>query len=1480
MTPDTAGAAEAPAQRPYLPDALPIETGAARSAQGFPTVAIGASAGGIEALQGLFRAMPRDSGCAFVVVMHLSPDFPSELVSVLARASKLPVRQAEDGMVLAPNRIHVIAPGTLLGIDGGRLRVRAAAAPSGRPHTVDHFMTELAADQRERAIAIVLSGTDGDGTVGVKAIKGEGGLTIVQLPSTAAFPSMPNSAVASGMVDLQLAVEAMPEAIVGYLRGARLHQPLADDEPQELLSKLLDLLHRQLGLDFSGYKQPMLVRRVHRRMGLLRCASVDDYMQTLRDSRAECEALAEDFLISVTEFFREPDAWQVLADEVLPDLLAAKHTGDAVRVWVPGCATGEEAYGLAMLFLENPLFDQQRLKLQIFATDLDRGALDVARKGCYPRTIEATVSAQRLERFFVLEHEVYRVRRALRDAITFAAQNLAYDPPFSRMDLVSCRNLLIYLSPELQRRVLQVFHYALVPGGVLALGKSETVAPLGHLFRTVAHGARIFRRIGAAAPPDRVPRLRPLSATHAAAPPSARVLRMDHARVLHDALGAERPTCALLANREGRVLYLHGVARGLVDLHEGEPSSDLFAMVDGALRPHLRAAMHLAAAEKRRVETHAAAAAADGTDARTVRVAVAPLPHEADDLLLVTLDPEQPAGPVADPAQPGSEQQALRSLEAELHNTKRDLRLAIEEMEATNEELKVAHEEAISTNEELQSTNEELETSQEELQSVNEELTTVNHQLQVKLEELEGLNDDLSNLLASTSIPTLFLDRDLRIKRFTPAATQLFRLIGSDVERPLADIVTLDDADAVIDDARAVLRDLTPLARETVSRDGRSYLRRTLPYRKRENQIDGVVITFNDVTQIKQAAEGLRRLAAVMQGSRDAIVVHDLGGHVLAWNEGARAMYGYDEAEALQHPVGELLAPDSRAAYEGYLARALRGEAVHGIELKRLRRDGSTLDVSTTLSVIRDEAGAPQAVSLIERDITPNKRAERQLRESEHRFRTLADNAPVLIWMSASDGVLRFVNRHFAQFVGHDAAQLQGRALPELMHDDDQGTLQSGLVGLRPGHDRFEAQLRLRHADGASRWTRCTALLQPEPLSGRSQVVGTFLDVDAQVRSEELLIEASRHKDEFLAMLGHELRNPLAPIRNAAEVLLRVAPADQRLTWAHDVLVRQVSNVTRLVDDLLDISLITRGAMQLRVEPVDLSATLARAVEDVQPLLRRKKHRFEAQLPERPVWVEGDQFRLTQVFVNLLTNAAKYTDEHGEIRLATWLDDGHVLVRVSDNGLGIAPEMRSRIFDLFVQDQRSIDRSQGGLGIGLALVKHLVVKQGGTVEAQSAGLGRGSEFTVCLPRLKDAPAGEPGATEAGAATQHGRVLVVDDDRESGESMAMLLELNGYQVQCATDLASALEVAARFRPQLAVMDIALPGADGYEVARRLRAMPEIGAGLRVIGLSGFARPADFERGRRAGFSAYFAKPVDPVELDLKIAELLAVPAASS
>jgi PAS domain S-box-containing protein len=848
-----------------------------------PVVGIGASAGGLDAFQRLFAAMPADTGMAFVLIQHLAPTHESLTAELLGRHAGMPVVQVVDEMAVEPNHVYVIPPNRYLTISAQTLHLTEPIERRGLRVPIDFFFRSLAEEQHERAIGIILSGTGTDGTLGVREIKAAGGMVMVQRPETTQFDGMLRSAVGSGVVDYVLPIEEMPQVLIRYIQhwyvNGECAPSLATETAPDHLKTIVGLLRTRMKYDFSCYKKGTLTRRVQRRMGLSHIEGMSEYVQLLRQKEEEITALYKDLLIGVTNFFREPPSWLALAEHVLSPLVD-EHDGDsAIRVWVPGCATGEEPYSLAILLAEQLQASDKRCDIQIFASDIDQDALGFARAGIYPESVAANITAQRLRGFFIKGEHTYRVNKEIREAVVFAEQNLICDPPFSKLDLISCRNLLIYLEPEVQQRILSLFHFALREGGHLFLGGSETVGQQHDLFETVSRKWRIYRRIG----PTRHDTVdfpaRTADALHGIPERSSggNEVRGGGVKTLAQQLVLQRfaPACVLI-NRKAEVLYLNGPIDHYLQLPIGELAPDVVAMAREGLRTKLRAAVRQAIRDKQLVAISDLRVRRDRRYHR-VHLTVEPLhqPRQAEGLLLVVFEEEADAGRNGGLAAPpdtervtdadyntaegipsghDDQQATVRQLEEELRTTRQDLQATIEELETSNEEFKAAHEEVTSVNEELQSTNEELETSKEELQSLNEELQTVNAQLEQKIVELESTNNDLQNLLASTEIATVFLDRRFRIKRFTPVTTRLFRLIETDVGRPVSDIAHNFHDEDLLTDAESVLEQLTPIERQVETEDGHSYVRRIMPYRTEDNRIDGVVLTFVDVTE-RAAAE-------------------------------------------------------------------------------------------------------------------------------------------------------------------------------------------------------------------------------------------------------------------------------------------------------------------------------------------------------------------------------------------------------------------------------------------------------------------------------------------------------------------------------------------------------------------------------------------------------------------------------------------------
>ncbi len=852
-------------------------------------IGLGGSAGGIGALRRFFTQMPATSGMAFVVILHLSPEHESSLSEVLQTSTSMRVEQASDGQKILPDHVYVIPPGKYLSLSDGHLRLTDLQREHGKRLTVDLFFRSLADTHGAHSVAVVLSGADGDGALGIKRIKERGGLTIAQDPDEAEHAGMPLAAIGTRMVDWVLNVEQIPERLLRYQAGGERLQlppetgpnpaitPRPDPSSEEAaLREVLTFLHARTGRDFSYYKRATIVRRVARRMQVNEVDNLPAYLTYLRMHPGEAGALLQDLLISVTNFFRDRDSFDALKQQI-PELFRGKTQADTVRVWVPACASGEEAYSIAMLLSEHAHMLDTPPTLQVFATDLDEQVLTDARNGLYPTTITNDVSAERLQRFFIKEHRGYRVRRELREMLLFAVHDLLKDSPFSRLDLISCRNLLIYLNRSAQERAFDIFHFALRPQGRLFLGTSESADDASQLFQVVdkkhrLYSTRLTTRSSMPVPSGASTLARSLALQQAdpgvtlARSPlplnSAAALRQSvNDRIswseLHLKLIEQLGPPSLVVNDDSDILHLSETASPFLKFAGGEPSTNLFRAVHPMLRVELRAALfRTKQTGEPSVASEVPIQVRDGT--QLVDIRVAPALSLAPDLYLITIEQRETAATT--PASAGERDEPLvRHLERELEQVKRHWRDIVEQHEGSTEELKASNEELQAMNEELRSATEELETGREELQSINEELITVNQELKGKVDELGHANSDLRNLMGATAIATIFLDRELKIMRFTPPAVELFSLIATDVGRPLAHLRHRLAYPELLADAALVLQQLVPIEREVGESGGRFFLARLLPYRTNDDRIAGVVLTFVDVTELQVAQEAVRR---------------------------------------------------------------------------------------------------------------------------------------------------------------------------------------------------------------------------------------------------------------------------------------------------------------------------------------------------------------------------------------------------------------------------------------------------------------------------------------------------------------------------------------------------------------------------------------------------------------------------------------------
>ncbi len=1112
-------------------NAAPLPSGTGDDARVI-VVGLGASAGALEVFERFLAHMPPDSGMALVLVQHLDPHRPTLLPELLSRHTRMPVQPATHGLIIEPDHVYVIPPGALLTIEKGTLCLAEPSESRSLRNPIDTFFRSLAEDQAERAVAIVLTGTGSDGTAGIQAIKEQGGLTLAQCPGSARFDGMPASAVGTGLVDYVLPVEQMPAKLLewaGPLKGGArgqsedLHQQIAGH-----LDGLCAILLKATGHDFSRYKPGTLIRRIARRLHLRGVGSMTDYLATLERDAQEAGELFKDLLIGVTQFFRDPEAFELLAREVLPRLFE-KAGDEPVRIWVPGCASGEEAYSMAMLAREYLARAGRDHPVQIFATDIDEEVLAVARQGRYPAGIAGQMSSERLERFFVPEPSGYRASQELRDLCVFSQHNLIKDPPFSGLGLISCRNLLIYLEVDLQKRLGPLFHYALQPGGYLLLGPSEGLADHPELFLTVDKQWRLFQRNDAAKAPAVEFPLADRGRRPAQAPGlllrggAARDPQQSVGRVFERLLLEQFTPPAVMVNGQGEILYFSGAANPYLRQPLGTTSNNLFDLAHGNLRVELRAAVNKAARTRQPVRREGISFQADGKR-QSVDLLVRPMGEPGSDggMLAVIFHGRKAdkaaAAKKTDHPVP-TDQVIIQHLEDELRVAREDLQVAVEELESTNEELKSSNEELLSTNEELQSANEELQTSKEELQSANEELETVNDELSRKVTELDAAHSDLQNLFTSTQIATVFLDHELRVKKFTPAATSLFNLLETDLGRLIEDFAPRFSGTDLLRDIRETMRTLRTTERQVRVADQQTwYMVRILPYRTINNLIAGVVVTFVDVTAVKEAERALTERARLLDLSSDAILVRDAQDRIAYWSHGAAQMYGWTAEEALGQSPHALLKTESPEALEQLLARLERDGRWEG-ELVHTARDGRRITVATRWALDRDSQGRRAGILETNTDITERKRAEAALRDTEQRFRTMADAIPQLAWMAQPDGYIFWYNRRWHEYTGTTPEQMEGWGW-QSVHDPEMlpKVLERWKASIATGQ-LFDMEFPLRGADGRFRWflTRVMPLKDAE-----GKVVrwfGTNTDVGAKREAEAALRESEeRYRTLFTNM--------------------------------------------------------------------------------------------------------------------------------------------------------------------------------------------------------------------------------------------------------------------------------------------------------------------------------------------------------------------------
>lgn len=1195
----------------------------ADSAYDFPVVGIGASAGGLESLEKLFARVPGDSGMAYVVVQHLSPDFRSVMDELLARQTDIPIKQAEEGLEVVPNTIFLIPPKKEAILSGRQFRLRDKEPREALTLPIDHFFRSLAQEAGSLAIAVVLSGSGSDGSRGIRDVRQAGGLVVCETEETAKFDGMPMAAQESGVVDLVLRPEMIPEALIHH---ARRDHSESTSPPEDSLTDGIDLvfklLHAEYGIDFSYYKSSTVGRRIQRRLAMRQSADIEEYASRLSDDSLELNSLYRDLLIGVTHFFRDPAAFQVLEEKVIPEIVE-RAGNEEIRIWVAGCATGEEAYSIAILLHECFAKLERPPLFKLFATDVHNRSLEIASVGEYGAESVAGVSEARLNRYFERHGDKFIVVPELRKLIVFAPHNLLKDAPFTKLDMITCRNLLIYFQPLAQKKALSLFQFGLKTGGVLFLGPSESPGELLDEFDPLDSHWKVFRKrrdtrmpadLRMQLPLNRLALPRPDSRHLAAAPALRGTIDATLLRTYDWILGKHMPPAVLIDERH-EILHIFGSADSFLKLKAGRPSSDALEMFEGGLRMAVMGAMQ-------RIKRDAGPICYDGVQVDSskpspmYRVCVEPVdnPKATRAQYLITISPSQTSVPAVSPDGHAVDHHSLSrdridALENDLQFAQENLQATVEELETANEELQAANEELVASNEELQSTNEEL-------HSVNEELYTVNAEYQKKIYELTELTADVENLMESTEVATVFLDRDLRIRKFTPQIVPIFKLLPQDIGRCIDNFAHYLKRDGLIPAIHKVLESGVRLEEEIQSIQGSWLFLRVLPYRSEK--------------------------------------------------------------------------------------------AVKGVAL-------------------------------------------------------------------------------------------------------------------------------------------------------------TLIDIDTLKRAERSLSEAVKDREGFLAVLSHELRNPVNAVLGAAHLLEgKSDPTVEEHATA--VIRRQSKHMARLLEDLLDVSRMTQNKLELRMTAFDLRTAIDSAIETAQPAITQFGQTLDANILSVPLFVFGDAHRLCQVVVNLLVNAAKYSPKGCDIHLVVKEEKSEALIEVIDEGNGIPAESLETIFKPFNQSARR--NRDGGMGVGLSLAKSIVERHHGTIEAHSDGEGKGSRFSVRLPKVSlqvdgyqhlqnsavralSRPVRKCGAVRS--------IVIVEDQSDNREMLRRILIAKGFEVQVAKDGEEGLDLIMSERPQAAIIDLGLPSLNGYGVAKSVRA--RLNDKILLIALTGHGSPEDIQATLNAGFDEHMVKPLD-------------------
>ncbi|VXD23207.1 chemotaxis protein CheB [Planktothrix paucivesiculata] len=1468
----------------------------------FFVVAMGASAGGLQPLEEFFTHLPNNPGAAFVVLQHLSPDFPSLMPELIQRRTSMQVEQIKDGVQLHPNQIYVLPPRHTLTLEKDCLRLEEHLSDRVN-YPINIFFKSLAAEWGEKVIGILLSGTGNDGTEGLQAISQKGGVTLVQSPETAQFTSMPSSVIPCDCLDGILSPQDLAQAVyslVGYSLNYPISQVKGGDLiPVEQFEEILSILSKYEKIDFCQYKISTLSRRILSRCGVTQSPNLPEYIVLLNQSETERKLLRQDLLISVTQFFRDPPAWELMEQQVLPELINSLEPQEQLRVWVPACATGEEAYSLAILIDEAIQVANKEITVKMFATDLDGKALEVASQGIYNESIKDNITPERLEKHFIYKAGCYQVKRHLREMLIIAPHDLTKNAGFSRMNLISCRNVLIYMQPLLQQQVLRLLHFSLASQGVLFLGNAETLGQIETEFIEINQRWKIFRKHRevqlALMPIPQLPLLAPVTIPLTS---KREIFQYGILDSLFNLCFTEQRLTCILINQDCQLLHIFHNGADLLSFSTGKPKLDITELVPTPLQLPLRTAIHRAKREKQNVLYTGINLLRNGVN-EIVNLKIA-FPNKqtiSNEFLLVLLEikttVENKSPQIKFEVDLKTVKQ-ISELEYELQQTRENLQATIEQLETTNEEQQATNEELLASNEELQSTNEEL-------QSVNEELYTVNSEYQIKIQQLTELTSDIDNLLRSTDIGVIFLDNDLNIRKFTPATSLIINILPTDINRPLSHFTHNLDCPNLVEILSNFVLTQIPLESEVFNhRTQEQLLMRVNAYQGENNNNDGVVVTFVNINELKKIQNQLQAsnnwLENIYVNSPVGLCLLDQNLKFVRVNENFAKINDLSVVEHISK-TGQELFSKWADIYEPLMRQVLEtGETLSNVEFQTLTPVflQTRYWVGSLYPVLLEDGQS--GVGGVITEITEQKETQKEIKRAKERLEEAQIISHLGNWeLNLQTQKIR-CSKELFKIIGFDF-NLGEPTLSQLItriHVEDQSIFLDALEQLKTQGTIYDLDLRIiRHNDGVIRYINTMGKPGYNQQNQITDIYGTIMDISDRKQAEITLSQAkkaaeagTKAKGDFLANMSHEIRTPMNGVVGIAQLLLMTDLSQEQTKLVN--LIRDSGNLLlTIINDILNLSKIESGNLQLEEHPFVLRSVLQLVCDLLQREISDRKidltYSIDTELPNGFL---GDSDRLRQILLNLLGNAVKFTQDSSvciQVMGQPISEQKYeLIISIHDQGIGINPDKINDLFQPFSQADTSINRKYGGTGLGLVISKSLVNLMGGRIWVVSMGkIGgnpppdffldpeepqtQGSTFYFTL-KLKTASESEINLITNSALPQIEKnydqsplkILIADDDEINQEFGLLLLKLFDYDADIANNGLEVLELLKKQSYNIILMDMQMPEMDGLTTTKIIRESSQTQPW--IIAVTANALDRDRQRCLEIGMNDYLSKPI--------------------